>query len=143
MNTQPVDRHFRKDERLCGEIRTEKLFSAGKGFIVYPLRVVYRIPEPDEVVPVRILLSVPKKKIRLAVNRNRIKRLLRETYRNQKHFFVAEMEKKGIRLHVGFVYLSNEMPSFHELEEKMAAALRRIHSGIIKKGDETARNNPS
>lgn len=126
MNIQPVDRHFRKQERLCGEIRTEKLFASGKGFIVYPLRIVYLVTDKEENAPVRVLFSVPKKKIRLAVNRNRIKRLLRENYRINKHVIVAEMEKKDASLHLGIVYLSNELTDYGCIGEKMVAAIQRL-----------------
>ncbi len=130
MNIQPVDRHFRKQERLCGEIRTEKLFASGKGFIVYPLRIVYLVTDKEENAPVRVLFSVPKKKIRLAVNRNRIKRLLRENYRINKHVLFAEMEKKDASLHLGIVYLSNEMTGYTTIGEKMSTALQRLANSL-------------
>lgn len=126
MNIQPVDRHFSKQERLCGEIRTENLFASGKGFIIYPLRIVYLVTDKEEIAPVRVLFSVPKKKIRLSVKRNRIKRLLRENYRINKHLLIAEMEKKDASLHLGIVYLSNEMPDYSFIGEKMSAAMQRL-----------------
>jgi len=130
MNIQPVDRHFRKQERLCGEIRTGKLFASGKGFIVYPLRIVYLVADKEENAPVRVLFSVPKKKIRLAVNRNRIKRLLRENYRINKQLLIAEMEKKDASLHLGIVYLSNEMPDFRFIGEKLSVAMQRLLNSV-------------
>jgi ribonuclease P protein component len=66
---------FLKKEHLCGEIRINKLFSNGKAFIVYPLRVVYSVEQNSTDVPVKVLVSVPKKRFKRAVKRNRLKRL--------------------------------------------------------------------
>ncbi|MBV5342489.1 hypothetical protein JZU68_02365 [bacterium] len=53
---------FPKKEHLCGEIRVGKLYAEGKAFIVYPLRVVYKVTQGAENVPVKVLVSVPKKR---------------------------------------------------------------------------------
>ena len=75
---------FPKKEKLCGEIRIGRLFAEGEAFIAYPLRVVYKFSEEREDSGVKILISVPKKKIKKAVHRNRIKRQIREAYRLNK-----------------------------------------------------------
>ena len=128
MNIRPAHNLLRRIERLRGDIRTEKLFASGNGFIVYPLRVVYLQVDYDENAPVSVLFSVPKKRIRLAVNRNRIKRLHREAYRLNKQDLIAEMGQKKTSLHLGIVYLGNEMPDFETIRAKMLLALQRIRS---------------
>ena len=68
---------FNKSQHLCGETTISQLFREGKAFLVFPLRVVYRIEkrvEGDKRATVRVLTSVPKKQFKHAVDRNRFKR---------------------------------------------------------------------
>mgnify|MGYP002387973317 CR=1 FL=1 len=130
MDSVSTDRHFSKDERLCGEIRTTKLFANGKGFIVYPLRIVYRLSDLPEKAPVRILVSVPKKKLKRAVERNRIKRLIREAYRLNKHQLIEKGAEKGMHLHVGIVYLDDKCCEFPVVEEKLKTGLNKLIAGL-------------
>lgn len=74
-----------KAERLHSKIVIEKMFAGGfsRSFSVFPLRAVYMSVEQQEV-PVSILISVPKKRFKRAVKRNRVKRQIREAYRKNK-----------------------------------------------------------
>jgi ribonuclease P protein component len=123
---------FPKNEKLTGEIRIAKLFSVGSSFIQYPIRVVFRISDEKNDTPVKVLVSVPKKKIRLAVNRNRIKRLIREAYRLNKSEFIGDINAQNLNIHIAFTYLSeNEVP-FIEIETKLKSALLKIKDSILK-----------
>lgn len=130
MDVVPTDRHFRKKERLCGEIRTARLFADGKGFIVYPVRIVYRKSEKAEASPVQVLISVPKKKLKLATDRNRVKRKIREVYRQHKQELLQTALQKGISLHVGIVYLDTRPGSFTLLEDKLKLALTKLAANL-------------
>jgi len=130
MDVQLTDRHFRKEERLCGEIRTTQLFAGGKGFIVYPIRIVYRKSDKSEAAPVQILISVPKKKLKHATDRNRIKRLIRESYRIQKQELIQAAIHKGISLHVGVVYLDTKLCDYATMQEKIKLALTKLTVSI-------------
>ena len=117
---------FPKKERLCGEIRIGKLFSEGNAFIVYPLRIVYLVLEEKTDSPVKILISIPKKKIKLAVDRNRIKRLIKEAYRLNKADFLTKIENKGYHLSLAITYLSDKKEDTVFIEEKVKTALSKI-----------------
>lgn len=117
---------FPKKEKLCGEIRIGKLFSEGNAFIAYPLRIVYQLSEEKSDVPVKILISVPKKKFKKAVNRNRIKRLIREAYRLNKTDFLSAMEKKEINLSLAITYVSDKETDFSKIQEKVTLALSKV-----------------
>ncbi len=105
-----------KQERLRGKIVVQRLFAEGKAFTCYPLRVVYRRNASGEQ---RALFSVPKKRFKRAVDRNRLKRLMREAYRLNKHIL---LQKKG-GLHVAFVAIADVLPNFDFVQKKMREAL--------------------
>lgn len=117
---------FSKNEKLCGEIRIGKLFSEGKAFIVFPLRVVFLKSDEHSGTSVKVMISVPKKKIRKAVDRNRIKRLIREAYRINKPAFVSEIKEKDLHLHIAFTYVSDKESDFSHINEKIHLALGKI-----------------
>jgi len=117
---------FPKKEHLCGEIRLGKLYAEGKAFIVYPLRVVYKISENQDNVPVKVLVSVPKKRFKHAVDRNRIKRLMRESYRLSKVPFINIVVSKSVSVQIAFNYVANLETDFATLKRKMEKALLQI-----------------
>jgi len=121
---------FPKKEKLCGDIRIGKLFSEGKAFIVYPLRIVYKLSEEKSDTQVKVLISVPKKKIRKAVDRNRIKRLIREAYRLNKMEFITAINEKELHLNLAITYVSDKEADFSLIQEKIRLAFPRILSTI-------------
>ncbi len=122
-----------KKEHLCGEIRISKLFTEGKAFIVYPIRVVYRIDEKSDGEPVKMMVSVPKKRFKRAVKRNRLKRLMREAYRLNKAQLLDIIQLKTLNLQIAFNYVSNDEADYGLIESKMIAALKRITDNIESK----------
>ena len=74
-----------KLERLNSRILIEKLFTGGsKSLPAFPLRIVYMPVEGEHLPAVSLLISVPKKRFKRAVKRNRVKRQIREAYRKHK-----------------------------------------------------------
>jgi ribonuclease P protein component len=124
---------FPKREHLCGEIRINKLFAEGKAFIVYPLRVVYVFRNNNEDPTAQILFSAPKKKFKRAVKRNRLKRLMRESYRLNKNSFTTVLTEKNLSIEMAVAYLSDELVGFDEMQEKMKTVLSRILSRLPEK----------
>lgn len=110
---------FSKKERLYLNKDIEILFTQGKSFIAYPLRIVYtmREKETDGNPSTSILISVSKKKFKRAVKRNRVKRLIREAYRLNKTLFNDIAIANNATLHIAFLYLKNELPDFPEIEK--------------------------
>ena len=90
---------FRKQERLTGEIRIKELFEKGEFLLSYPFRVGY-VVAPKSDVPVKVVISVPKKRFKRAVNRNRIKRLIRESYRLNKKSLYELLGEKGYAIYL-------------------------------------------
>ena len=117
---------FPKAEHLCLRNDIDALFSAGaKALTAYPLRVVYREVNHKEGPKVKVLLSVPKRKLRHAVDRNRAKRQLREVYRLNKQTLIETLgDKQG--LHLAFMWLSDKPVDSKVIEKKVINLLHRI-----------------
>ncbi|MDO9152425.1 MAG: ribonuclease P protein component [Paludibacter sp.] len=121
---------FPKQEHLCGEIPINRLFTQGKAFIAYPLRVVYIIDENKDLIPVKILVNVPKKRFKRAVKRNRIKRLMREAYRLNKPALIDFIKQRNLNLQIAFNYVSDEEFDFNTIEKQLVKALKKISDKI-------------
>ena len=130
---------FDKSQHLCGEVVISQLFREGKAFLVFPLRVVYRVMPRDvetqyiassKRATVKVLTSVPKKQFKHAVDRNRFKRLIRETYRLQKCELVDALEARGLVMDVAFTAVHNQLPKFEFLKGRME---KIIHT-LVKQG---------
>lgn len=118
---------FTKEERLCSLKLIDKLYHNGSSFLLYPFRIVW-LQEPLPVKqPVQILISVPKKKFKRAVDRNLLKRRIREIYRLQKsadlYPFLTE-NSATILLSVN--YIGNEIGEYSFLEKKFTAAVAKF-----------------
>jgi len=121
---------FPKKEHLCGEIRINKLYAEGKAFIAYPYRVVYRIEKKQTDIPVQVLVSVPKKRFKSAVKRNKIKRLMREAYRLNKHFLTDICNQNACQIQIALNYVSDTEMDYKAMEVKMIDALTKISQRI-------------
>jgi len=121
---------FPKSEHLCGDKRIGQLFTQGDAFIAYPLRVVYLIAPKKDVEFASVMVSVPKKRFKRAVKRNRLKRLMREAYRLNKQPLVALLKENDLQLHIAFNYVSDDELDFVAVEKKMKVALQRLMDKI-------------
>jgi ribonuclease P protein component len=115
-----------KNERLSGLINIEKLFTEGNSFIVYPLRVVFRFCELTSESPVQILAGVSKKRFKKATDRNKIKRQIKEAYRQNKETIVNFFTTKNECVLIAFFYVADVLPEKKIIEDKMKIALTRI-----------------
>ena len=96
---------FTKGEKLCGFRAISELFSEGRPLNLPPLRIIYRItPEDPSLKPVRVLISVPKRYFRKAVDRNLIKRRIREAYRQNKPVLISSLSDSGRRCDLAIIW---------------------------------------
>ena len=120
---------FSKKERLNSKINIHRLFSQGQSLFSYPFKVYYHLEdEATEKVAVSILFSVGKKQFKLAVDRNRVKRLCREAYRLNKGDLINNFDLKNKRLELAFVYVGKSIPEYHDLELRMQKILLLLAS---------------
>lgn len=118
---------FKKSERLCSRILMERLFQGeNKSVSSYPLRAVFLPVETTAQQGVSVLVSVPKKRFHDAVDRNRVKRQIREAYRMHKHELVELMEMRGEGLLLAIVYVSAKIEDTLYVEKRLARLLDKI-----------------
>ncbi len=126
-----MNQRFPKKEHLYGNKAIGNLLANGNVILAYPFRVIYLIVKDEkEQIPVRVLVSVSKKKFKKAVVRNRIKRLMRESYRQNKVVIVSFAENENIRLHIAFQYIANELLPLNTFEKAINTAFEKIISQI-------------
>lgn len=120
---------FAKNEKLTGETTVNELFLKGESFIAYPVRIVWSY-EKAEVASLKVLMSVPKKKLKHAVDRNRVKRLLREAYRHHKQALTSIVLEQELQVKVAFVWIPNELIEYAKVERKVVDALTKMHKQL-------------
>ena len=120
---------FKKEERLAGEKHIKELFEKGSSFHLYPFRIL-SLPNPDSESKInRILISVSKRNFKRAVDRNLIKRRIREAYRTQKDLIT------GNSFLLAFVYTAREIESFQAIRKKLFLVLEKIKKLDVSKSD--------
>ena len=117
---------FRKSERLCSKIQIDRLFQGGsKSMSSYPLRVVYRLDDAQEL-NVAVLVSVSKKRFHRAVKRNRVKRQVREAYRKHKYMLWNALQGYSKALSLAFIWLDDKLYDSVDVEKKVQNLLQRL-----------------
>ena len=118
---------FSKEEHLCRKKLIQELFGQGSSFGLYPLRFIWRPAEAPTSAPPQVLISVSKRTFKRAVDRNRLKRLMREAYRLNKHRLMEAPEGHPVAL-LGLIYTGKEEKPFAVVEKKLISGLERLLS---------------
>ena len=119
---------FSKTERLCSQVLIDRLVEKGKSFNSFPFRISW-LEIAESTSPVKIVISVPKRIFKKAVDRNKIKRQIREVYRKEKQKLYDVLENKKIL--VLLVYNAKTKLEFKELEAKTIEALVRLSKTVL------------
>jgi len=122
-----ADRIFRFPKSVRLHLRKEisDLFNSGNTINAFPVRAKYKICTGPGI-PLQMAVSVPKKHVKLAVNRNRIKRQIREIFRLKSHPTREYFAGKGKRAQIMFIYANRESLDYAVLESKIILILQRL-----------------
>ena len=123
---------YPKNERLKSKTTIGLLFSEGKSVSKYPLRLVYRQAEADSEEKIKMGVSVSKKYFKRAVDRNYFKRVLRETYRLNKHLLWDNVEQPYSLM---FFYQTKDKLSYEEINTKTIQLFEKFIQQINKTTD--------
>ena len=115
---------YPKHEKLKSKTTINLLFTEGKSVSKYPLRLVYVENSELNAELIKMGVSVSKKYFKKAVDRNYFKRVLRETYRLNKHLLIDKLEKPHAFM---FFYQSKERLSYQEIEEKTIQLFQKFN----------------
>ena len=126
---------FKKSERLKSRKTISRLFNReGQSFAKFPLRLVYMEIEESEA-PIQFTVSVSKKKFKRAVDRNRVKRQIREAYRLNKAPLFEKLESTGKKYAWMILFAGSEMPDYQQIEKMMMKLILKFSEKIVEQVD--------
>ncbi len=113
---------YPREEKLKSEKLVQAVFEKGTSVTAYPLKLIFLVC-PTNNPKIQAGVTVPKKNFRSAVKRNRIKRLMREAYRLNKHLIFNKIEGSYAFM---FLYLGKEIPAYSQIEGSMIKLLGKF-----------------
>lgn len=119
-----------KEKRLKSRKSIDRLFLSGRRIQKFPLKAVYNI-DSNSAPEFRVAVSVPKKLFKKAVQRNLLKRRMREAFRQNQH----KLQLNG-NLEIMFIYSTNEIHDFQKIETAMLALIGSLNSISIDNNSE-------
>lgn len=126
---------FSKQERLNSEKIIARLYESGFVVSKYPLRITALLLEREELpegIVAQAMINASKRKLKKAVHRNRMKRILRELYRHRKHQLYTLLEKEQIGLAVAVIYSGTHVAEFWDLEKSFDKVWRKFFTELTK-----------
>jgi len=134
MNEIAIRYTFRKAEKLCSQKLIDELFAKGKSLFFGQFRLVYLEMQAFGKPPLKVLMAVPKKNLRHAVCRNRMKRLMRESYRMNKQKVEAYFDQSGKNCSLAIVFMGKEVIG----QAQTNAAIIQLLMRLIKTHEKTS-----
>lgn len=123
-----MDYKFSRKEHLKSRKSIQKLFTSGRYIKAFPLRIQYSILSDREKDSSRIQAAfvVSKRNFKLAVDRNRIKRLMIEAFRLNKQLLLKELESSNRSIHLMVIYANNTEKEYHQIDKSMQKGIKKL-----------------
>jgi ribonuclease P protein component len=115
---------FTKAERLCSKVIMDKVFETGKVIVVPSFKLIWLKADKKEEQPVQIVITVPKRNFKRAVDRNKLKRRIREVYRKNKGVLYSSISSESY--YMMLIYTGRNIIEYKEIEEKILKLLQRL-----------------
>jgi len=122
---------YSKQEKLKSRKALNQLFTKGRSFLCFPVKIFY-MPVTTGTMAIQAGVGVSSKHFKKAVDRNRIKRLLRETYRLNKQPLTTVLNGQQKHLHIFLLYIGKELPEYTFLQEKTKLALTKLEEILVR-----------
>lgn len=127
---------YGKEERLKSRKLIGSVFGSGKSFLQFPIKVTYLLTDSTQDSPVKAGVGVSTRYFKKAVDRNRVKRLLRETYRLNKQPLTDYCTENNVHIAIFFLYVDKNLPEYGPLEIVMQSSIKKLMGGLKKKHSE-------
>ena len=121
---------FLKQERLCGKQKIDLLFEHGKKLKNSSFLVIWQEIKDELLYPVTALVSIPKRKISKATQRNRLKRLIKECYRKEKKSLYDFLSAKGKKIKLAIIYQKSSSINYKELDSEIKLIINRLKNKL-------------
>jgi len=121
---------FSKKQKLCNETVIKELFFKGKSFTTSSIRLVWEKVNNEDEVAVKSIIVVPKKRIRLAVKRNIIRRRMIESYRLHKIEFENILKGMNLQLNIAIIYQKEKILPYKVVEQEIKLILERLRKEL-------------
>jgi ribonuclease P protein component len=130
--SQPLSFAFGRHERLKSDVLISNLYQKGQAVTKYPLRITYLLHHKTYYTDssVKVSINAGKKGLRLAVKRNRMKRVLRDIYRHHKHVIGNTLDQHGLCLSLAVVYVGSHLSDYDTLERLYIKLQKRLIDAI-------------
>ncbi|MCC7332550.1 MAG: ribonuclease P protein component [Flavobacteriales bacterium] len=126
---------FPKIEKLKSNKDIDELFAEGKSIHENPIKAIYKLKTDKTKITISATVSVPKKIQKLAVDRNLLKRRMREAYRLNNTPLKQTLRSNNAAINLIFIYNSKQIFDYHTIEDKIKVILSRLNS-MFKVGAE-------
>ena len=126
---------FKKGERLSSKKAISSLFQSGKSVASYPIRIIYSQTESEQY-PAMVAISVPKRLFKKAVDRNLLKRRIREAYRLNKPEFYTSLQRNNTQMTMVILYQHKKILDYRTVENGVKMALDQLLQKLEKRTNE-------